>query len=444
MRYRSCLASAAGLTFALCVAMLPLFAQKTTQGAEYKLAVITDRTDATYQVGEPVKFLVTLTKDGEPVHEGDVSWVTDKDQMPPQDKGTLALSSNASSISSQLDEPGFLRCSVTYQVGDNQSVSALAAAAVDPLSIKPSMPVPDDFDAFWDHQKKELDAVPLNLNLTPLDAHEERIACFDMQADCAGGAPVSGYLARPQDALPKSLPAILSVHGAGVRSSVLPRAVMMARKQMLALDINAHGLPNGKPDEFYVEQSEGPLKGYPVAGRESRETSYFLGMYLRLIRAIDVLAAQPEWDGKVLVVWGHSQGGGQSLAAGGLDSRVTLIAPGVPAMCDHSGRVIGRINGWPGLVPPGADGKPNPKVLAAARYFDAMNLATRTNAEAIVSVGFIDGVCPPTGIYATYNNLKGPKQMVERPLMGHAAPPDIDAAFVEAIARHIERMKNPQ
>jgi cephalosporin-C deacetylase-like acetyl esterase len=218
----------------------------------------------------------------------------------------------------------------------------------------------------------------------------------------------------------------------------------MAKKQMLALDINAHGLPNGKPAEFYKEQSDGPLNGYPAFGRESRDTSYFLGIYLRLIRAIDALAAQPEWDGKVLVVWGHSQGGGQSLAAAGLDRRVTFIAPGVPAMCDHSGRAIGRINGWPNLVPAGPDGKPDPKVLEAARYFDAMTLATRTNAEAIVSVGFIDGTCAPTGIYATFNNLKGPKQMVERPLMGHAAPPDVDEAFIEAIGKHVERMKKPE
>lgn len=443
MRHRICLGYLARIALVLSASTLPLSAQEAGKGPAYKLAVVTDRADATYKVGEPIKFLVTLTKDGAPVPEGEVSWITDKDRMPPMNKGNVALSANPASVPGQLDEPGFLRCTVTYQVREKQTVSAVAAAAVAPLSIKPSLPVPDDFDAFWDEQKKKLAAVPLNVKLTPLEVQEKGLACFDVQADCAGGAPVSGYLARPQDAKPKSLPAILSVHGAGVRDSALGRATMMARKQMLALDINAHGLPNGKPAEFYAEQSQGRLKGYPAAGRESRDTSYFLGMYLRLIRAIDVLAAQPEWDGKVLVVWGHSQGGGQSLAAAGLDPRVTLIAPGVPAMCDHSGRAIGRINGWPNLVPTGADGKPDPKVLEAARYFDAMNLATRTNAESILSVGFIDGTCPPTGIYATYNNLKGPKQMLERPLMGHTAPPDIDAAFMEAIAKHVEQRKKP-
>ncbi len=42
-------------------------------------------------------------------------------------------------------------------------------------------------------------------------------------------------------------------------------------------------------------------------------------MFLRLQRAIDLLTARAEWDGKVLAVIGHSQGGGQALVAGGLD-----------------------------------------------------------------------------------------------------------------------------
>ena len=100
---------------------------------------------------------------------------------------------------------------------------------------------------------------------------------------------------------------------------------------MLALDINAHGLPNGRPDAFYTGMANGELKEYRVRGRESRETIYFLGMFLRLVRAIDFLTAQPEWDGRTVIVHGSSKGGAQSLVAAGLDSRVTFFAAGVPA-----------------------------------------------------------------------------------------------------------------
>ena len=208
----------------------------------------------------------------------------------------------------------------------------------------------------------------------------------------------------------------------------------------LSLDINAHGIPNGQPPEYYADLGRGELKDYRTAGRESRDTCYFLGMFLRLVRAIDFLASQPEWNGRVLCVEGHSQGGGQALAAAGLDPRVTFLAAGVPAICDHTGAAVGRINGWPKLVPNDQQGKPDPKVLQVARYFDGMNFATRTKAEAILSVGFIDTVCPPTSVYAAYNNLTGKKQMVIRPLMGHRAPPDVIDEFTKAIWEHIKRV----
>ena len=171
-------------------------------------------------------------------------------------------------------------------------------------------------------------------------------------------ARYSGYFGLPKNAEDKSLPAILWVHGAGVRSSSLGNAVKGATSDMLSMDINAHGIPNGKPAKFYKDLSAGQLKETIARrGRDSRETVYFRGMFLRLVRALDFLTSRPEWDGEHLIVIGHSQGGGQALAAGGLDPRVTLIATGVPAICDHSGRAEGRINGWPKLVPMGEDGQ---------------------------------------------------------------------------------------
>ena len=54
------------------------------------------------------------------------------------------------------------------------------------------------------------------------------------------------------------------VHGAGVRSSDLGSTVTWARDGFLALDINAHGLPNGKPDSFYSDLAKGELKDYRI------------------------------------------------------------------------------------------------------------------------------------------------------------------------------------
>lgn len=411
----------------------------------YQLKVVTDRKDAIYESGSEAKFLITVSKGDEAVPNAAVKFVVDdflkSGQAAGLPAGSVTTTEQPGVVTVTGKQPGFFQCHVSFEAPDGKKLQAVAGAGFSPTKIGLSLPVPDDFDTFWAEQKKQLAAVPLEPQLTRVDAPKGSgdVECFDLQVKCLGDAPVSGYFARPANAKPKSLPAILWVHGAGVRSSAIGNAVQGAKNGMLSLDINAHGIPNGKPNEFYTELNNGRLKDYRAAGRESRETSYFRGMFLRLVRAIDFLTSQPEWDGKIVAVVGHSQGGGQALAAGGLDTRVTLIASGVPAICDHSGRAAGRINGWPKLVPDGADGKPDPRILEASRYVDAVNFASRCQAEAILSVGFVDATCPPSSCYAAFNALCGPKEMLNEPLMNHAAPPHIQEAFLARILDHIKR-----
>lgn len=394
-----------------------------------------DRPEAIYAVGEEVTFTIEVLTGEEPANEGEISYVLSDDGYGSIESGKLELTGKPLSVTGSLKRPGFLRCTVTHATEGARATRKLAAAAIAPEDIPLSLPVPDDFDAFWAAQKAALAKVPMEVEMEEVPG--QQMPVFDVKTTCLG-EPVSGYFARPKEAKPKSLPIILWVHGAGVRSSSLPSAVNGATKGLLSMDINAHGIPNGKPAEFYKQLSAGKLRNYRHAGRENRDTVYFKGMYLRLVRAIDFLTSQPEWDGRTVAVVGHSQGGLQALVAGGLDSRVTFIGSGVPAGCDHSGNAAERIAGWPKLVPL-VGGQPDPRVLEAARYFDGVNFATRCDADAIVSVGFIDTVCPPTSCYAAYNQLTGTKQVINEPAMGHAAPAHIKSAFMQAVLEHANR-----
>ena len=384
-------------------------------------------------------FTIKARLNPRPEDGAEVDWTISKDGVPPTTRGTARLTNGAATVTGKLDEPGFLQCRAVLRSTNKTDGAAVAGAAIDPLRIKPSLPVPADFDDFWASQKKKLAAVPPNARLTPVPSPTAGLDCFDLQADSVG-APVSGYLARPSGAKAKSLPVILTVHGAGVRSSSLTGAAGWAGRGFLALDINAHGLPNGKPDSFYAGLANSELKDYRGQGREARETVYFLGMFLRLVRAMDVLTAQPEWDGRTLVVHGSSQGGAQSIVAAGLDPRVTFFAAGVPAMCDHTGVAAGRVNGWPKFLanPPAS---PDPKVVEAVRYYDAMNFAARVRCEGILTVGFIDPTCPPTSVYAAYNALPGKKRIFNDPPSTHTVSARAGTAMREAIQAHAERMK---
>lgn len=405
----------------------------------YKLEATVDRANAIFKKGEPVTCTITLMKDGKPVSDAEVSWTFSKDGLPPYENGKAMLKDGAAKATGQLDEPGFLQCRASFrETPKSEPITALAGAGIDPLEIKPSMPVPDDFDAFWNAQKKKLAAVPMNARLTPDKSPSKTVEVFEVQADCVG-APVSAYFAKPVNAKMKSLPAILFVHGAGVSSSGLASAASWAANGSLSMNLNAHGIPNGKPAQFYKDLAAGALKDYRFVGIKDRETCYFLGMFLRLVRAIDFLTAQPEWNGRDVIVYGSSQGGFQAFAAAGIDERVTLMCAGVPAGCDHTGLTVQRVNGWPKFIQSLPVIEPDPQVLQTVRYFDNVNFATHTHTkEAIVTVGFIDTTCPPTTVYAAYNALPIKKQIFNDIKSGHANSPEATKVMMDLAVKAIK------
>jgi cephalosporin-C deacetylase len=392
---------------------------------EYVLSVETDRDSAIYKQGETITFKVELQHNQKPAAAEEIEWTTSKDGVAPIQTGKLTLKDGRGVITGSLKEPGFLQCKVLFK-GANPALTALSAGGVDLANIKPSMPAPADFDAFWAAQKKRLAAVPLNTQLKPVHAPPNRSGAetFSFQVDSIG-APSTGFYGRPTGAKPKSLPAVLFVPGAGVRSANLDSMAGWAAAGMIVAEINAHGIANGETREYYAALDAGELSDYRKRGRESRDTFYFQGVYFRVLRALEFLTTQPEWDGKTLIILGGSQGGGLSLAGAALEPRVTFIVSNVPGLTDHTGMVAGRIAGWPKAIPVGADGKPDAKVLEAMRYYDGVNFAARIKIPVHMEVGFIDIICPPTASYAAYNNLGGKKEMITWPDRGHDIGPQI-------------------
>jgi len=400
---------------------------------DYVLSVETDRNDAIYGQGQTVTFNVELLHNQKPAATEEIDWTISKDGVAPIQTGKLTLKDGRGVLTGSLKEPGFLQCKVSFKAPAgatpaSPAITALSAAGVDLSAIKPSMPAPADFDSYWAAQKKRLAAVPLNIRMTPVTPPPTRTGAetFSFTVDSIG-APSTGFYGRPVGAKPKSLPAVLFVPGAGVRSANLDSMAGWARagSGLLVAEINAHGIANGESREYYAALDMGELKDYRTRGRESRDTYYFQSVYFRVLRALDFLTSQPEWDGKTLIILGGSQGGGLSLAGAALDQRVTFIVSNVPGLTDPTGMVANRIAGWPKAIPKGADGKPDPKVLEAMRYYDGVHFAARIKIPVHMEVGFIDVVCPPTASYAAYNALGGKKEMITWPDRGHDIGPQI-------------------
>lgn len=293
---------------------------------------------------------------------------------------------------------------------------------VAPDEFKPGTTRPKDFDKFWEGEKKALRALPMSVKTVPVKDITSGYQCSDVEINCTGPKPVRGYFAKPESAKPKSLPIVINFHAAGVSGnwcrSEPGNAMRYAKmgKGALCFDLNAHGMLNGQPDAYYTNLENGELKNYSQQGLESRQDNYFRGMYLRLIRTIDFLTSQPEWDGKRILVIGESQGGGQSLAAAGLDQRVSAVIATVPAMCDWGGSLVGRKGGWPWPFESTFDKE---KMLSTLPYYDVAHLLKGSKATIVAEIGLIDQVCPSSAIYAAINQAKGKKIILTVPYRAH-------------------------
>lgn len=399
-----------------------------------KLTIRTDRPGAVYEKGEAATFLIELTEARKPVTNAEADCELSTDEFWKSEKTRVAIVDGKARVTASRDGPCILWMRLTYTRAEGEPVRTVAGVAFSPEELRPSMPPPDDFDEFWQQQKARLAKVPLNPKLEPINVEDDSIELYSVTMDNINDTRIYGYLAKPKGREP--FPAFLQVQWAGVYSLQSQWVTYRAQDGFLALNINAHAIENAKPEQYYEELTAGALKGYAHQGRESRQSCYFLRMYLSCHRAADYLASRPEWDGKHFIVYGGSQGGAQAIVTAALNPQVTAVAAGVPALCDQTARALpDRAPGWPRMVAV-KDGKLDPIHAEVARYFDVVNFARKVNIPAVIGTGFADLTCPSSSVYAAYNVIPGPKRMVLDPLSGHGgAKPNWQRELADFVRR---------
>ena len=321
-------------------------------------------------------------------------------------------------------------CAVSVEVHENNEKPSSIGYLVAPEGFRSGYSEPSDLMQYWDNQRKLLKALPMQVKTANLEVPEwclGKYTCQDVEINCLGPSPVRGYMAKPVNAKKKSLPIIILCRAAGVSGNwcrcQVDECVGNAAKGngALSLDLNAHGMLNGQDDDYYKMLENGLLHNYFEHNAADRETYYFKGMYLRLMRAIEYMTRQPEWDGRRILVVGESQGGGQAVAAAGLDSRVSAIVLNVPAMQDLGGARVGRRSGWPQPIE-NHQHLSQSQLDATLPYFDGSQFIRHSKAEIYCEIGLIDTTCPPSAIWSSLNNAKGKKTINCVPYRTHAWP----------------------
>lgn len=394
--------------------VLVLAGAVVAQGAP-RVRIAPDRESGVYEPGQSVTWDVTVA-DAEMPLSGSIRYSVRKGGEVEIAAGTLELREGTAQITAKRDEPGVLLLQTWFKPENAREISTFCGAAFAPEKIAASAQVPDDFDEFWKAKIAELDAVPMNVQLQPIDVGDPKIEYVKITLDNIRGRRMYGQIARPVGGT--NLPAALQVQWAGVYPLQRDYVIGRARQGWLAMNIIAHELPIDAPQAFYNQYAQGPLRDYSHLGNEDRETSYFLPMFLACRRAVDYLTQRPDWDKQTMLVHGGSQGGYQALVTAGLHPAVTAAAANVPAGCDHGGLSAGRSPGWPNWA--ASQGRDKEKMLNAARYFDAMNFATRIKCPVIVGVALGDTTCPPEGVFAAFNQIRSPKEIIIMPTADHS------------------------
>lgn len=380
--------------------------------ADFSNTVLKGRTDKEnpvgYVAGEEIVF--TVTASGLPVEtEGCFyDWTRTGDDGAVE-TGRVAVSSAPLVVKTSLAKPGFVRLEVRVCDVDGKPVKGKDAffdggAGVEIEKLEPGEPEPVDFDAFWARQMRRLADVPMAARRKEIPCKNPKVTLYEVEVDCAGPRPVTGYLAIPK-AASAACPVMAHLqfcgYGANLPAPINPQA------DRVTFHVNAHGVSLGRDKAYYDGFLDGiRTKGYSYAfspyQNEHPEGSYFCGMALRAVRAAQYLFSLPEVQGKPHWICGGSQGGLQTMWAAAFETGATVAYPHITWCCDLGGFRLGRLQA-PWRIPP----------VPALGYFDAVNFAKRAKVPVHITLaGLGDYTCPPSGLAVCYNALKVEKSIV--------------------------------
>ncbi|RZM26731.1 MAG: acetylxylan esterase [Pedobacter sp.] len=388
-----------------------------------KVIVAPDHSNWEYKTGEPVSFSISVLKDGNLLKDAAIAYQIMPEKMQPIISKSAVLKTGQIKVAGgTMKVPGFLRCTATATV-DGRTYSGLATAGFEPLSIKPTASMPDDFDTFWKSALADASKLPMEVSMQLIpEKSTGNVNTYHVSFQSYQKyTRVYGVLCVPK--AKGKYPAILKVPGAGARPHT--GDVATAEKGFITLDISIHGIPVNLDPVVYQNLMTGALRNYMTYGLDDKDQYYYKRVYLGCVRANDFLVSLPEFDGKNLAVMGGSQGGALSIVTAALDSRVKCLVAYHPALSDLTGYLHGRAGGWPHLFDQHQAKYHNkPDKVATSGYYDVVNFAKRLKVPGFYTWGFNDETCPPTSMYAFYNTIKAPKKLYLALEVGHWSYPE--------------------
>jgi cephalosporin-C deacetylase len=249
----------------------------------------------------------------------------------------------------------------------------------------------------------------------------------DVEFSGAGGDPIRAWYLKPSGT--KTPPVVVKFIGyGGGRGTPTEHMLLPAvGYALLVMDSRGQGgrwTSGATPDGATGTGPENSL--VMTRGITSPEDYYYTRMFTDAVRAVDTAIELAGAGGAPgIAVTGGSQGGALALAAAALrPDAVRVCHADVPFLCDIQ-RAITLAPRAPytevpeflannvGLIEP---------ALNTLRYVDCALLARRIAAATLMSVGLMDDICPPSTVFAAYNEITADKEIAVFPYSGHDWP----------------------
>jgi cephalosporin-C deacetylase len=290
-------------------------------------------------------------------------------------------------------------------------------------AFRSSTPEPAGFDDFWRATLDEARAVPVGVRTEPADTGYTLVDVHDVSFAGWNGERVRGWLTLPRGT-DVPLPAVVEYvgYGGGRGLAHEPSVYALAGWAHLKMDTRGQGSgwsPGHTPDP---DPHGGPQHpGFMTRGVLEPRTYYYRRVFADAVRAVEAVRALPDVDPARVAVAGGSQGGGISVAVGGLVPDLAAVLPDVPFLCDVR-RATTLVDTYPyGEVAAYCRVHRNDveRVMTTLDHVDGVHHAARGRAPSLWSVALMDDICPPSTVYAAYNAWAGPKEIVEYRFNGH-------------------------
>lgn len=288
----------------------------------------------------------------------------------------------------------------------------------------PQRDEPADFDAFWAQTLLEARRHPLTALFEPAESGLKLMDAFDVTFSGYGGQPIKGWLLLPK-VHSEPLPCVVEFigYGGGRGRPVDWLLWSAAGYAHFIMDTRGQGSAwrTGDTPDFEPDGSNPQYPGFMTRGILSPRTYYYRRVFTDAVRAVEAARSHPAVDGTRLAITGASQGGGITLAVGGLVPNLSAVMVDVPFLCHYRRATeITDADPYREIVRFCQHHRTKIDVVfSTLAYFDGVNFAYRIRSPGLFSVGLMDEICPPSTVFAAYNYYGGAKQIKIWPYNRH-------------------------